>query len=236
MTIATFNIDWAKKNRNHIHAIEFELKARDFDILILTESVPLNLPAYNFIYATTSLPQGQEYEGLDYSTYLNGRAANRVTVYSKYPSLKAYEVVDDFTSICHEFDTDTGGITIYATIIGTWFRNKMEYAKKELDNCIQDCQKISKQTNTLCLAGDLNTSFLPTDGDLQINNETTMLLKNLCITCKLVLTTAQLENNIDHIFLPQHFNLTLHIAPPKVFVEKGKLSDHQGVYVDIQHR
>lgn len=228
MKIATFNIDWGKR---HFNQIQRELNTREFDLLILTETVPLDLPAYNFIYASTALPQGKEYEGMNYSTFATG--ANRVAIYSKYPSIRQYNVSDEYTSTCQEFDTSIGPLTIYATIIGTWF-NKKPFAEKELANCIRDCQEISRHSNSLCLTGDLNTSFIPGE-KLQINEQTTKQLRDLCSACNLELTTAGLKNNIDHILLPLHLNATLNIVP-SVFVEKGKLSDHQGVYVKIQHK
>ena len=233
MTIAILNIDWAKKykSKTHIHKIENCLNLLNSDILIVTESVDLNLSVYNFIYKTKTLPKDQEYEGLDYSKYLNKEAANRVTIYSKYQSIKSFEVSDPYTSICNQFKTDIGNITIYATIIGTWFKKK-PYAEKELYNCINDCMKIYDQTNSLCLAGDLNTSFKQNEKHLQINDDTTNGLKDLCYFCKLDLTTKDIKNNIDHIFLPKHLTSTLKCASD-IFVEKNVLSDHQGVLIDI---
>lgn len=236
MTIANLNIDWGskQKSKSHIHKIEEALDALDFNILILTESVDLELPAYNFVYKTKALPQDQEYEDLHYAEYLNGASANRVSIYSKYQSSRSFKVSDDYTSICRQFETEIGIITIYATIIGTWFKKK-KYAEKELFNCITDCLRISNKTNTLCLAGDLNTSFSSTEKHMQINDETTKLLKDLCNSCKLDLTTAKLENNIDHIFISKRLTRGL-IVEPAVFVQKGELSDHQGIYLDIQKK
>ena len=236
MTLAILNIDWAKKykSKNHILKIEASLNKLNPDILIITESVDLNLPAYNFIYQTKPLPKDQEYEGLNYSDYLNGESANRVTIYSKYQSTNSFDVTDPYTSICKQFDTNIGAITIYATIIGTWFK-KQPYAEKELMNCSADCMSIYNQTNSLCLAGDLNTSFEENKKYCEISNETTKLLKDLCTVCQMDLTTKTLRNNIDHIFLPKHL-VTTYDAIPKIFVEKDVLSDHQGICLSIHER
>ncbi len=139
MKIATLNIDWGNKHKSqsHIHKIEEVLNELDADLLVITESVDLNLPSYTFVYKTKALPKDQLYEGLNYSDYLNGTTGYRASVYSKYPSLQSFKVIDEYTSICHQFETCRGALAIYATIIGTWF-NKQPYAAIELQNCIND--------------------------------------------------------------------------------------------------
>ena len=236
MTIAILNIDWAKKykSKTHIQRIEECINTLNSDILIVTESVDLNLSIYPFNYKTNTLPKDQGYEELDYSKYLNEESANRVTIYSKYQSVKSFEVSDPYTSICNQFNTDAGNITIYATIIGTWF-NKKPYAEKELHNCINDCMRIYNQTNSLCLAGDLNTSFKQNEKHLQISEETTIQLKDLCNFCQLDPTTKDIEKNIDHIFLPKHLTSTLKCVS-NIFVEKDVLSDHQGIFIEIHEQ
>ena len=236
MKLSTFNIDWGnkQKSKSHVHKIEQALNALDSDLLIITESVDLDLPAYNFVYKTKAFPKDQEYEGLNYSDYLNSSSGYRVSIYSKYQSSRLFKVIDEYTSICNQFETSIGTLTIYATIIGTWFK-KQPYAEKELHNCINDCMKISQHTNSLCLTGDLNTSFLQNEKHLQISNETTKLLLDLCKICNFDLTTGEIENNIDHIFLPQKLKSKFNITS-SIFVAKDKLSDHQGVVLDIKEK
>jgi hypothetical protein len=229
MRIATLNIDWAKTQKKKA-AIEAELSTQDFNILILTEAIPLDLPVYGSVYPTTNLPR-EQYEGMNYTLVSN--PACRVIIYSKYISMKTYEVSDPFTSVCHQFDTEDGSLTIYATIVGTLFRSDMGLAKKELDNCIKDCALIAEQANNLCLVGDLNTSFGAGGSSFQLNGETTNQLKDLCKDCSFVLTTSTLKDNIDHIFMPVYLKETS-IMTPGIFVAEGTLSDHQGVYVAIQ--
>jgi endonuclease/exonuclease/phosphatase family metal-dependent hydrolase len=233
MKITTLNIDWARKYKSatHINKIESYLVEHDFDILIITEGVDLKLPNYPFQYKTKGLPQNEEYEGLNYSVFLNETIGNRVIIYSKYESTESFNVSDDYTSICKHFNTPFGEITIYATIIGTWFK-KLPYAKQELDNCISDCNRIFMQTDTLCLAGDLNTSFLEDEQSFQINSETTNQLKKLCTDCQLNPTTIQIKENIDHIFLPKRLAKNLKITS-EIFIKKNELSDHKGIVVEI---
>ena len=48
MKIATLNIDWCKKFKSE--KVEMFLSQQDFDFLILTEALALNLKNYNFCY------------------------------------------------------------------------------------------------------------------------------------------------------------------------------------------
>ena len=231
MTIATLNIDWAGKSKAKKAKIEAELNRFDFDILILTEAVKLDLPAYKFIYKTDALPVQGEYEGVKYGELLNN-TGYRAMIYSKYPSIRSFVVSDAFTGLCCAFETPAGPLTIYATIIGTQFK-KSAYAETELNNCIRDCTDISKQVDNFCLVGDLNTSFAEGEKYFQISNETTRQLRELCNACALDLTTAGLEKNIDHIFLPLSLKPKM-LGDPRVFVKKNLVSDHQGIVVQME--
>lgn len=52
MKIATWNIDWGRKYRSktHYQKVEALLIEWDFDVLILTEAIRLNLPNYGYQY------------------------------------------------------------------------------------------------------------------------------------------------------------------------------------------
>ena len=167
--------------------------------------------------------------------YFKGTAAHRVTIFSRFPSLRSFEVSDDLTSICQEFDTAIGRIAVYGTIVGTLF-NKSPYLEIELINCIKDCQKISREAEYFCLAGGLNTSFQDDEKEYQmIGKGRINKLREMCEVCKLDLTTKDLAKNIDHIFLSK---LLVHYleAPPKIFIGKDELSDHQGVLLNLQFK
>ena len=119
---------------------------------------------------------------------------------------------------------------MYATIIGTRYK-QLPYAATELENCILDCEKIYQQHKNLMIVGDLNTSFLEHEREYTINAKTTEELKRLFARLDLINITAKIEKNIDHIIVPQ--SLLHHTPDSTVFVEKGVLSDHQGVMVCI---
>ena len=168
------------------------------------------------------------FKPITYKLYRFSEKAFRTIIYSKFPSRKKYQVSDNKTSLALEFETEFGDIVIYATIIGTWF-NKLPFAKKELENCVTDCENIYKTNQNLLIVGDLNTSFLENEMQYCINKETTKTIENLIDKLSLYNTTKNLKKNIDHIIIPQ--NLTSKILESNVFVEAGILSDHQGIYI-----
>lgn len=229
MKIATLNIDWSKKLSQQ--KTENFLQQFDFDFLILTEAIPLNLQNYNCIYYSDQIPTNQVYEGLNYTKYLNGKAAFRTIIYSKIPAINKFELIDNNTSLAMEFKTTLGNIVIYATIIGTWFK-KQPYAKNELLNCINDCEKIYSTNQNIFIVGDLNTSFQENEKEYTINEATTESLKLLFTKLNLVNATKQIEKNIDHIIIPK--SLKDMIIGFNIFVEKDILSDHKGVYINLR--
>jgi hypothetical protein len=235
MRICTLNLNWANRqsSQTHINKIEKSLLETNSEIIIVTESVDsLFLKGYSYVYKTNKIPPNTVYEDINYTKYLNGETAIRVAIYSKNDSSHSYPVKDATTSICNSFNTEIGSMTIYATIVGTRF-NKKPYAEQELSNCIDDCISISKLTDDLCIAGDLNTSFIDTELHYEIKGiKSRKELINLCEICDVDLTTGRIEQNIDHILLSNKFSRS-HKFDGKVFVEKGLLSDHKGVLVEI---
>ncbi len=131
------------------------------------------------------------------------------------------------------FDTAKGPLTIYATIIGTQFSRK-PFAENELSNCIADCIRINALIDTLCLSGDLNTSFIDTEIGFEMPGiKSRQSLLGLSERCGFDLTTGKITQNIDHILLPKHManQYKVHSEP---FIAKGILSDHMGIFVEIQ--
>ena len=80
MKIATYNIEWLR-NRNL--EIEKILNETDFDFLILTEAIDINLRNYKYKYLTDELPQNYEYETQNYFKILKGKKGHRTIIYSK---------------------------------------------------------------------------------------------------------------------------------------------------------
>lgn len=230
MTIATLNIDWAGVYRSgsHRHTISQLLEKCDFDILVLTEAVPLVLPQYSFVFQSEILPKDTVYQGINYSQYLRQIDGHSVIVYSKFQCVKQHTVADPKTSVAVVLATPAGNIILYATIIGTQFRKK-PYAAIELENCIHDCQYLATQQLPLFIAGDLNTSFLANEKNYSINQNTTAQLTKMVQNLKLEIATKNIPENIDHIILPKAIQPQQYNAA--IFIEKGAVSDHHGVVV-----
>ena len=121
---------------------------------------------------------------------------------------------------------------MYATIVGTQF-NRKPYASNELQNCVHDCLNISKTVSNFCLVGDLNTSFIEAEKHHEIRGISSRnTLNQLVEDCNLDKTTASLSFNIDHIFLSKQLVDATNINV-SAFIQKDKLSDHQGILVEI---
>lgn len=227
MIIATLNIDWAKKGKSKV---ENYLNQFNFDFLVITEAVDLELKNYPFKYFSQQIPENIVYETKDYSKILNGEKAYRTAIYSKIPVTKKYIVCDNKTNIALEFETEFGNLVIYAAIIGTLFRQK-PFVETELENCIKDCEKIHQSNKNIIIIGDLNTSFNEKEKRFTINSETTNALKNLIEQLNLINVTSSIKENIDHIIVPKL--LENNFVENKIFVEKNLLSDHFGVCITL---
>ena len=202
MKIATYNIDWLRNRKLEIEKI---LNETDFDFLILTEAIDINLRNYKYKYLTDELPQNYEYETQNYFKILKGKKGHRTIIYSKYPVVNKYSVQDKMTSIACEFETELGKLVVYGTIIGTLY-NRKPFAEKELQNCISDCIKIYEENPNLIIVGDLNTAFLEIDKeDFKINKSTTDSLINIFEKLDLMNSTMNIKENIDHIIIPKLF-------------------------------
>jgi len=230
MKIATINIDWAKQKKPL--KIEEFLNQFDFDFLILTEAVDLNLKNFKYKYFCSQIPENVIYENLNYTEYLKGEKAFRTILYSKIPYSKKYSVIDDKTNLALEFETRLGNIVIYCTIIGTWF-NRKPFVDNELQNTIHDCKKIFTSNQNLFIVGDFNTSFRKGEENFSINSKITKSFKDFFEDLNLINSTAEIEENIDHIIIPN--TLMNNIIEGRPFVDKYILSDHKGVYITLNH-
>ena len=229
MKIATLNIDWARK-KNSLRTAEF-LNQFDFDFLILTETLDLDLKNFPYKYLCSQIPENIVYENLNYTEYLKGEKAFRTVLYSKIPYSKKHPVIDDKTNLALEFETELGKIVFYCTIIGTWF-NRKPFVDNKLQNTIQDCRNICSMNPNLFIVGDFNTSFKKGEEKFSINPTLTEALKDLFEELNLTNTTEEIDENIDHIVIPKIFKNN--IIEAKIFVDKDVLSDHQGVFISIK--
>ena len=63
MTFATLNIDWAEKYKSakHYKKVEQLLDEQEFDFLVLTEAINLNLSSFNYKYFSDQIPANTIY-------------------------------------------------------------------------------------------------------------------------------------------------------------------------------
>ncbi|WP_294247437.1 endonuclease/exonuclease/phosphatase family protein [uncultured Chryseobacterium sp.] len=228
MKIATLNIDWARRKGSSETAAF--LNRFNFDFLILTEAVDLKLDKFPYQYYCSPIPENTVYENLNYTEYLKGKRAFRTILYSKIPYSKKYPVADQNTNLALEFETASGTVVFYCTIIGTWF-NRQPFADKELWNTISDCRKIHAENTNLFIIGDFNTSFRSGEEKFSISRKTTAALTALFDDLQLINTTRQIRENIDHIVVPECF--AGNITEAATFVDKHIVSDHQGIFISI---
>ncbi len=214
LRIATWNVERLKHNRELEKIINIcnELNA---DIFILTETdeqIKLN---HKNIFQT---PQ------LDKNFYKP--TENRVSIFTNYNFVKTYQTFDKFTSICVELETEFGNLLVYGTIIGI-YGNRNKNFKQDLLKQVEDFKILSEKN--ICIAGDFNLSFA--DNYYFTNFGRDSLLKNFS-ELEIEILTKNCAECIDHIAISKNF-----LADRKFnFAEWNfdkKLSDHKGIFVDL---
>jgi hypothetical protein len=228
MKVGTINIDWFLKSKSTKKLIINSIIEQDFDFLIVTENTEdFTFSEDYFAYHSDRIPLDEPFEFLDYGVYLKGEQVIRTSIYSKYPSVAKNTVQDAFTSVCHTFLVDEQPITIYGTIVGTWgIRHQKDLAKKELLNFIKDSEAFSQYENFI-VAGDLNTSFIVSENRemAQINSRAVLELQTE--RCKSTIITANIPQNIDHIFISD--NLKCDEVTTFILEEELKDKYHKGI-------
>ncbi|MFN9321832.1 MAG: hypothetical protein ACK58Q_14720, partial [Chitinophagales bacterium] len=182
------------------------------------------------------IPIEEEYEYLHYGEYLNGKIPVRVSIYTRHKAICKYKVCDPRTSIAYSFYVGNLVFILYGTIIGTYgIKYQKELALKELDNFKQDVRYLKAINRNLIIAGDLNTSFIisETYNQLsQINSRNEIL--NLVENENLVITTANITNNIDHIIITKRIS-EYYLPDVQEFINSESLKDqyHKGIQVEF---
>lgn len=217
MKIATWNIERPNKSTLHNQAIIDCLERIDADILVLTESNEIIKPAGNYECFHSSR--------LGVSYYKEGE--RRVSIYSKYGSIRQLETFRNNTSICVQFDTPYGDLAVYGTVIGI-YGNRHKSFIEDLNQQLLDFDKISEMGN-ICIDGDFNISF---SDNYYFTREGRQKLNDSFSKLNLVNLTANIPQNIDHIILTKTFIGERNIKIETWNTDK-KFSDHIGVAVEI---
>lgn len=149
MIIAAWNIERLKHKKDIdkiFHACE-QIKA---DILVLTETDKQVQLDYKNCFKTPT--------PYNINSFLYSPTENRVSVFTNYRCIQQYETYDKYTSICIEFETEKGNLTIYATIIGI-YGNRQPTFIEDLLKQTADFKNIAAAGKNLCIIGDFNCSF-----------------------------------------------------------------------------
>ncbi len=236
MKIAVINIDWLKKSNSIKKEIHSEINKLDLDFLIVNENIEsFSFDNNYFSYHSASIPIEEEFQYLNYGTYLNGQIPIRTSIYSKHKSIDEIATNDSYTSICRKFDIDNKQICIYGSIIGTWgIKYQKEIAKSELQNFKDDVKNILLNNENVIIAGDFNTSFFEDEkrqlSTINSRNELLNFTNNLNIHR----TTENIKNCIDHIFISNNLlgYSTLKIS---TFLDNEILKDnpHKGFLLEL---
>lgn len=218
MKIATWNIDRLRAKHNRTQ-IQNEIEKISADIIILTEFNNLvELPFYKYKYETEKLPK----EPYDYS-----ETERRVVIFSKFPINHSFHTYDDQTTCCVEIIIENSNLIVYGTIlgiIGIGDKNFQLDVQKQID----DIFSFSKFPN-FCFAGDLNTTF---SDNLYVSKKAREKLLNCFEDNNLVITTENIENNVDHIVLSKNFISNRKMKITK-WNEEKLLSDHIGICIEL---
>ena len=219
MKIINWNVGRPTKNKGE--RILEELNKRDADILILTET------------NSNIKPQGEYHEVstarlkriTDGVPYKDGEI--RTSIWTKYPVIKCYPTYNDNTSVCADIKTESGVLTVYATIIGIFGGTKPPF-KKDLESQLNDFDRLfpGKQ---VCIVGDYNITFsghpYPSLSARQTLNDVFQKFNITNLTCGIV-------DSVDHIAISSDFKGNKRVAL-EVWNEDKNLSDHIGVSITL---
>lgn len=220
MKIATWNIE-RLKHKSKLASIIEAIKEVNADILILTESdTQVYLDSYKYCIKTLNVAEIRP------GYYKNTEV--RISIYTNYPIIRQFDTYDNYTCLCAELKTERGSLIVYGTIIGI-YGNRHKNFTEDLPKQISDFQRLSQGQN-LCIAGDFNISFSDNYYFVKVGREN---LNESLASNKISLVTRNRKECIDHIAISDAF-----LHPSKIEVDEWNyeksLSDHKGIYVDVQ--
>ena len=214
MKIINWNVGRPSKNKGE--RILEKVNKLDADIIILTETNSSMVPQEDYHLVSTK-PLTKGFEGIDYK-----EGEIRTSIWTKYPVVKRYPTYDGNTSVCADIKTESGVLTVYATIIGIFGGTKPPF-KQDLESQINDFDGLfpGKQ---VCIIGDYNITFTGRAYPSLLARQT---LNNVFEKFKLTNLTASKTGWVDHIAISSDF-----IGNKKVSFQnlnkKDELSDHIG--------
>ena len=219
MIIINWNVGRPSKNKGA--KILDELNKRDADILILTETNSSIKPQGSYHEVSTARLQGVT-DGVPYK-----EGEIRTSIWTKYPVGERYPTFNDNTSVCADIKTESGILTVYATIIGIFGGTKPPF-KKDLESQLDDFDNLfpGKQ---VCLVGDYNITFTGRAYQSHLVRQT---LNDVFKKFKMTNLTVSIADSVDHIAISNDFMGNKNVSF-EIWNEDKKLSDHVGVCLTI---
>jgi endonuclease/exonuclease/phosphatase family metal-dependent hydrolase len=239
--IATWNLErprqkgWIQNQRrlDQIHQI-------DADVWVLTET-------------NKAIDLGSDYEAIASIPWENHHQAgeNLTTIWSRWKVLRQLPTFDPHWAICAEVASPFGAMIIYGTVI-TYANDKgisgtakrWEEHQRSIQQHQEDWSKIQQQypDHLICIAGDFNQSR-DGSGWYEDKNSVEMLsaaLQNLSIDCvseQDFKAQGLSRSTVDHICLSRRLVAYQESvgAWEGITSEDKKMSDHNGVFVDLRY-
>ena len=240
--IATWNLDHASRSNRPIQAQKEQINKIGADVLILTETC--SDVELSDLYASSASSNPNRYQK-HYSA-----------IWSHWPLLQRFETYDDETATCVRVESPFGDLLIYGTILtyagdkgpegssGHWIEHHNEIAKQG-----EDWTRIQKLTQGIpfIVAGDFNQAR---DGRGQYHSSKSIELLNsqlqrnslACLTDEDFGENGKLRpdprkgycrHNIDHICVTKGAFQIEKVGAWDHFTDIQELSDHNGVFVDL---
>jgi len=219
MKIINWNVGRPSKNKGE--KILEEINKRDADIIILTETNSSIKPKGKYNEVSTARLD----KITDGVPYKEGEI--RASIWTKYPVVVRYATYNDKTSVCADIKTESGILTVYATIIGIFGGNKPPF-KEDLEGQLKDFDGLFSGKQ-VCIIGDYNISFTGRAYPSHLARQT---LNEVFQKFKLINLTASKKDWVDHIAISSEYMVNKKVAL-EIWNEDKKLSDHIGVCATI---
>lgn len=219
MKIINWNVGRPSKTKGE--KILEEINKHDADIIILTETNSSITPKGKYHEVSTA-HLDKITDGVPYK-----EGEIRTSIWTKYPVGERYATYNDKTSVCPDLKTESGILTVYATIIGIFGGNKPPF-EEDLESQLKDFERLFLGKH-VCVVGDYNITFT---GRAYPSLSARATLNDVFQKFKLKNLTASMTNWVDHIAISNDFMGNKKVTF-EIWNEDKKLSDHIGFCATI---
>jgi len=237
--IATWNLErptqdgWIKNQRRLD-----QIRAIAADVWVLTET-------------NTVIDLGTDYKCVASRPIASYHKAGEClsAIWSKWKVLSNINTFDDQWAVCAEIESPFGVMIVYGTVLpyandkgrdGT--AKRWEEHRRSIHQHHEDWRRIQNEypNHLMCIAGDFNQSR-DQSGWYEEKQSVEMLSRNLdnlslvCVTQENLQKKGFSRSTVDHICLSQ--TLASHVTKMDAWegttLDKGKMSDHNGIFIDL---